>query len=187
MILTALVMSWETTSLKPQIIEVEFEGKIHKGRNLKAIFSSVHDEYIRQARIAPPGWEEDVWVALREKYPRYILKRVRKDSRAISVASVTAFVNYLISRGFSKKLVSTQEAQRRADICAQCPAKTHIVGCKICKNALKMTVKPPVKIQAPEGCSVCNCYIPLKIWIPKEHLQDSKDQFDFPDNCWIHD
>jgi len=93
--------------------------------------------------------------------------------------------------------VESEIAQRRADICLNCPnnadgnplveaVANHIKTTVELKNGLKLRVNGEKSLKT---CSVCECKLSLKIWTPLKHILKHTPQTEldkFPAHCWIH-
>lgn len=85
---------------------------------------------------------------------------------------------------------STETATQRAQVCAGCP--NNITGHKFeatiaetirrhesARHDLKLSTPVDDKI---DTCSVCGCYLKLKVWLPIERIPKTEG---LPDFCWI--
>lgn len=93
-------------------------------------------------------------------------------------------------------VVSPEDAQRRADVCLDCSKNEenhglpfsvamHIKRQKELKSSLDLRVKGEKQLGI---CSVCQCCIPLKIWVPFQDLMkgDGRSRLpEFPEHCWM--
>lgn len=182
------MQKWSLTGLRPEKVEVEIEGMLFQAREIKGIHAAFREWRIETGGRILPGDEDLVWEALKRAYPRYVIKQKKPGKPGLSVGAAWSFIRYLERRMRNKSLVDPVEAQRRADICATCPMKTPVVGCGVCVSALKLFIKPSVQLdpQPPRGCSACLCYLPLKVWIPREVLGDA-GEFEFAEGCWMRE
>ena len=110
--------------------------------------------------------------------------RVRRDIKGLDLLT-----QWLGQGGLP---VSEFEAARRADVCISCPynVKGHKteawVAAQIKKlnefrgQQLTVTKEPDL-----HTCSVCGCYLPLKIWVPSKSIEEHTDTSKFPPHCWI--
>lgn len=90
--------------------------------------------------------------------------------------------------------VSQEEAERRAAICATCPKNTDqlvefCLGCHTRDLLGKMTdfvrSKRTIYDDKLKNCSACHCRLALKVWMPKEGMEDS--EIAWPSHCWMRD
>ena len=92
--------------------------------------------------------------------------------------------------------VSTEQAQTRTDICITCPNN---VDGGIIPESVASAIKRQVALKNSIGlrtdgikqlrtCSLCSCYLPLKIFVPLENLGVSEQEAlkEFPDFCWMN-
>jgi hypothetical protein len=180
-------MSWNTGGPCPREFVVKIEGQRFSARNHNYIFSLYVTWKKNRGEMLPIDWEEPIWQALKKAYPKFFHKEKKKASSGVSVAAASSFMTFVLKRfGKSRQLVSTEEAKRRASICYNCPMKEPVLGCSVCKQALKLFVKPPEPVDAPPACGACGCWLPLKIWIPRKHLGDSND-FPYHSDCWMRE
>lgn len=187
-------MWFEFTGLKPLRLEVPIDGQIFTGGAGKDIFTGYRKWVERTGARVAPGWQEKVWLAIEEKYPRYVTRTLTPAPPGVSIPTAVSFVQFLARRLFDKSLVDEAEARRRASICMSCPFKQPILGCVICKDALESTIKPPVQLreglappaEVPPACGQCGCYLPLKVWAPRRQL-GAAEEFPFWGECWMHE
>lgn len=142
-----------------------------------------------------PGWYErllnDVCVHMNGKArcEEYTTSDGKPTKRFISIRDVTRFLgvvkNWVVEKG--PKWVSTEEANRRAEICLTCP-KHQYIGCFGCHGVLeevsqvlgKATSEVDTRLQ---GCQICGCQLSVKVYMPKEVMRD--DSLEWPDHCWM--
>lgn len=92
-------------------------------------------------------------------------------------------------------LVSQEEAERRALICSTCPfnggASLNLCsgGChtaKFVKEAAEaLSTKHTSLDNKLNTCGLCECSLKLKIWVPKEGMEDAL--IEWPAWCWMRD
>lgn len=112
-----------------------------------------------------------------------------KVKQSIGFGAIVRWVRamYTFATQAKFELVSQDEAERRAEICAKCPMQISTSGCWGCKGiagmlpaiagARKTSYDPQLK-----ACGVCGCYNAVAVHIPKE-VQGS-DGLEFPEWCW---
>ena len=180
-------MSWSTGGPCPRIFVAEIEGQKFTASNHNHIFGLYAAWKKNKDERLALDWEETVWQALKKSHPKHFHKAGKKASPGVSVAAASSFITFVAKRvGGRNAVVSVAEAKRRADICFNCPLKEPVLGCSVCKQALKLFVKPPEHVDAPPACGACGCWLPLKIWVPRKHL-GSVDDFPFHSDCWMRD
>ena len=92
--------------------------------------------------------------------------------------------------------VDSHKAQERAKVCLTCPlnqdgwaftegvAKVIRAHVRV-KNHLAMRVKGEKSLKT---CAACGCWIPLKLWLPKEKLLgevSNEEMKRYVSNCWL--
>lgn len=89
-------------------------------------------------------------------------------------------------------LVAQEEANRRAEICKNCPLNQHLENCTGCfwRNLLKGAFAMFSRRSTPHDaklkqCGACSCELKLKVWFPKESMQD--DTVEWHESCWMRD
>lgn len=93
--------------------------------------------------------------------------------------------------GFATKsrfqLVSQEEAERRARICAACPYQVTTAGCWGCKGiagmlpAIAGARKTSYDAQL-KACGVCGCYNAVSVHLPVD--AQGGEELEFPEFCW---
>ena len=177
---------WELTGLRPTWIEVEVEGLRCCGREVKDVQASYRDQVLAGGGRLVPGDEDKVWQAIKDAYPRFVIKHKKPGKPGVSIPAAWAFIRYLEKRMKNKGLVDSEVAKRRAAICSACSLRSSVLGCSVCKHALGLFVKPPETLdkQCPQACQACGCYLPLKVWVPREVLGPA-EEFEFSAECWM--
>jgi hypothetical protein len=180
-------MKYSTGGPVPKEFRIEVDGIRLESRSIARMVSQYRLHHDKHGLRLPLDWEDRIWKALVAAYPRYV-KRVPGGAqrRSVSIGSALNFIRFMAKRITNKSLVEPVEAHRRAAVCMACPLATHVSGCHICKDALKLTVRPPEEVVAPEACSACGCYMPLKVWLPREQL-GSAEAFPFHEKCWMRE
>jgi hypothetical protein len=178
---------WETSGITPRLpLVVPIGDEVITGRDIKSIFGYYHSRREAAGERFQPGWEQEVWQALQARYPKWVRPTHVGGTGGVTVNSALSFVRFMAKRIFDRSLVSEGEAQRRASICWQCPMREYVLGCTKCKAFLETQVSPPRHIDAPEACGACLCYLPLKVWIPREQLGPA-EEFSFWEGCWMRE
>ena len=178
-------MKWQTGGPVPRIFNITVNGVFLSSRTIPELFRQFSTHHDRNDLRLPIGWEDLVWSALAVAYPKHV-KRLPGESglRMVSVPAALNFIRFLAKRISDRSLVSPEAARRRAAVCSACPMAGPVAGCSVCKDALGLTVRPPEKVEVAEGCSACGCYLPLKIWVPRDQLGDA-GAFPFDPGCWM--
>lgn len=126
--------------------------------------------------VPPPTAQKKTGVAA-------FVDRLRSDAKGAEILS-----DWLGAGGEPE---TTERATERASICRTCP---HNVPAKKIETWLAARIKQYEEVKHSitlktehdadiKGCSVCGCWLPLKVWVPVEHLKNDAD--DFPSHCWI--
>jgi hypothetical protein len=85
------------------------------------------------------------------------------------------------------ELVSQEEAERRAKICAACPHQIATSGCWGCKGIAGMLPhiagarKTSYDLQL-KACGICGCFNSVSVHLPVE--VQGGENLEFPDFCW---
>ncbi len=75
--------------------------------------------------------------------------------------------------GDGAKPVLSEEAERRAKICASCPLnvpKSILIPLAIDTIRLKLKLRVPDEWRL-RTCGACSCDLRLKVWVPYEHVK----------------
>lgn len=122
--------------------------------------------------------------------PSSVLKENAKRAVARLVHDAKGIATLADWVGDGAAPVSRDLAQLRAETCASCSLNQdtgrrleNIVARAIqdqlgIKRKLMRTIDGEDRLKT---CSHCNCYLPLKVWVPLENL----DTEGFPSNCWV--
>jgi len=100
-------------------------------------------------------------------------------------------INNVVASGAS--LVSQEEADRRASICAVCPQNQPTdVGCTGCgmKTAIAQMANFALGKSTPldsqlHWCQVCGCKNSLKIWVDRESMSEKDLADKWETECWM--
>ena len=91
-------------------------------------------------------------------------------------------------------LVNQEEANRRAAICATCPRNTSKVTefCVSCATRTLvanvsqfLTAKSTPSDSTLDHCDICQCELKLKVWCPKESMDEPEYREKWPEHCWM--
>lgn len=88
------------------------------------------------------------------------------------------------------KLVSQEEAERRAAICEKCPLNIGLHGCGMCRMALneareKILKRGTSHDSSLKACGVCGCDNKLQVHVPLNVLKSRQQEgLSYPDFCW---
>jgi len=112
------------------------------------------------------------------------LGRLSNDARAIR--TLAAWL------GDGGAPVGASLALVRAETCTSCP---HNKDAKTVERTIGKLIRDSEKVRLAIGaslpgesalktCEICNCYLPLKIWVPFKHLSQTQIP-DMPPHCWV--
>lgn len=178
-------MEFEFTGLPPRWFSVELDGKEFSGRTGKdALLLWMAHCGQRDGRLMPE-WDLVFWAAAKAKYPRYVSRGAKVTDPGVSVTAAKSFLSFVLRGGLLSKPVEAVEARRRAAICSECPMAKPVMACSVCKAALKW-VGQPEKLEVPEGCGACGCWLRAKVWIRRD-LLGSADDFFYSETCWMRE
>jgi len=145
----------------------------------------------------PITFESDIEQGVCELAPSVCVKADGKSaaSSRITWGQVAQFTGIMISsllKGRPKEPES--EANRRAQICSQCPDNVQAEGCSGCNSRKIETLVQKVAGTSRtkhdsqlESCRHCGCLNRVQVWFPKEILQkhmDNKVREALPAPCW---
>lgn len=114
---------------------------------------------------------------------------VRQRS-AVGWREVLSFLKTAVSWvATGAELVTQEEAERRANICAGCPLNVSVGGCAPCRvtveefrtTVLQRSTSHDAGLQA---CGVCGCELKTAVHLPLENLRAGKPHLTFPEWCW---
>lgn len=112
------------------------------------------------------------------------LGRISNDARAIRTLA-----SWL---GEGGNPVDIHIAEERARTCISCP---HNTDAKTVERTIGKIIRDSEKVRQAIGarlpdesklrsCSICGCYLPLKIWVPFKHLSQTQTAV-MPAHCWV--
>lgn len=151
----------------------------------------------RKANGYPTGLEieREVEIQMCQSSPNQCEETTPRKGRSKTMADVLRFTVLLgedIING--RERVPTEEADRRADICARCPDNIDPEGCNGCnsKNIENIVGKlvPHEKTKMDEllrSCRHCGCFNKAQIWFPLDMLQRhvaASENAALPSHCW---
>lgn len=114
-----------------------------------------------------------------------------EKQRLITPSKAKRFMRTVLTLLQDRKLVSREEAQRRMDICAECPMAGDIGYCWGCETLYRkirrMLQSSPV--EPPKGkrfCMACSCLLKAKTYIPNDTLDKAEkgDRPEYAKGCW---
>lgn len=93
--------------------------------------------------------------------------------------------------------VVPERANSRAAICENCPRHERrpfyevltAIACAEIQSQLSVKRQMNLKVENEDKlhiCGVCSCYLPLKVWVPIQHIEVSTEPgTEFAPGCWI--
>lgn len=114
-----------------------------------------------------------------------------KDSAHIKLSDILAFSKTMLE-WFAKglPLIPMKEAQRRRQVCVDCPLNRQPSGCKCgaLYRLIAATVPKERQFEDVHVCGVCQCALKAKVNLPMEVIQAGTKGRDlqFPVHCWQH-
>ncbi len=164
----------------------ELMDRVRKYRNANGIAlgesfeETLGSEVCAQTEWGTPVCEEQDWP-------------VTVVNRKISMYDVVNFLKVLTHWLVNKPgFVDQSEAERRAQICVDCPHNVEVSGCFGCTNVARLildaindrTTREDEKLK---NCRVCGCVNRAQVWVPKETLDQGvtpEMREAFPAYCW---
>jgi len=146
-----------------------------------------------------PEWVENAEIKKKVHRPRSgMFRGVAEHVAGISkLAGGARIINEWLGAG--GRPVSQELAQKRTNVCNQCPMNTHggFVVSKITRSmaeAIKEQLRTKSELALSTAgedklgtCKVCLCHLPLAVWCPIEHIRSYTSQAllkEFPEWCW---
>jgi len=183
-------MPWKTGGLRPHnSLEVTYKGDFYKGWVSEIFQAAIRNAERKEIKLEQ-GWENGLWEELAKNYPSYIIFEapVGPAPLQVSVSTIKSFLNFARKRIGDNSLVDEELARKRAAVCSVCPKAAPITGCSMCKSMARQMMKTPNVNFLPKnknGCSVCGCFIDVKIYLPFEILNDTVTQYPWHEDCWM--
>jgi hypothetical protein len=153
--------------------ELRERVRVHRDNNRYANGPQLDEEI--QTQICEKMREED--------RPRWCvdpaaLPKPSVPFRSVSVHDVRNFLRVLggwVKGGF--QFVDQGEANRRAELCANCPKNVPITGCAGCSHIAPLLTQTIGQRRTPfddrlEGCEACGCSNRAQCWIPYSVLKE---------------
>lgn len=176
------------TNVPPNGWYVEWEGQIVRGGDWLDLLSNCNKLTIGLGRVPPPDLPLHIENALCERIGSGCVP-CTKVKQTLGFGAIVRWVRamYAFATQAKFELVSQEEAESRAEICARCPMQISTSGCWGCKGiagmlpaiagARKTSHDPQLK-----ACGVCGCYNAVAVHLPKE--VQGGDNLEFPEWCW---
>ena len=108
---------------------------------------------------------------------------------SLTYALAARFLNTMVGVIRDRKFVDRAEAERRAEICLNCPLHRPVIGgCVDCKKLLRVVgrVMKAYPLDSRLGwCGACGCKLSLKCWIPNDTLDRAEaERPPYHESCW---
>ncbi len=162
-----------------------------KGTNLTVVLDKVKERLISRGLYVGTGWQDEVIDTICRLTGADCVDKSVKE-RLITWNDFEQF-SHVFSRFVESggKLVSVEEAERRAAICVACPKNVQLKGvCGVCAGLMTWSVKLAGGLKTSHdenlfACGVCGCANRLSVFAPIEILKDDRFEPDaFPVVCW---
>jgi hypothetical protein len=112
-----------------------------------------------------------------------------QERQTLGFANIVRWVKAMYQFAINGKfeLVSEEEAERRAKICAACPHQISTSGCWGCKGIAGMLpsiagARKTIYDAQLKACGICGCYNAVSVHLPVE--VQGGETLEFPDFCW---
>jgi hypothetical protein len=113
---------------------------------------------------------------------------------SVGFGEIVAFTTWLTAwLTGGAQLVTQEEANRRAAICATCPYNVPVSGCGVCRTSIGilrdklMKVDPTPSDSTLNACGVCGCDLKTITHVPIETLQHRGLDYSKAPWCWQND
>lgn len=167
-------------------------GAVSAKNSLSTNQKAVEDELENYTRLRLGIPQVPKTSPLRQSLPSLVVEAAAGGKRAAQGTGV--IIDWLTSGG---EPVDQETANRRAEICIQCPKNVkgswYTVGpAELIRETL--SARSDLKLETPhdaslKSCDVCKCLMRLKVWTPLHFIQDRTPKevmAEFPPNCWIN-
>lgn len=118
-------------------------------------------------------------------------KTLSPKQKLITPAKAKRFLKTLRILLQKRELVSREEAERRAEICRNCPSAGNIGYCWGCaavyRKVRRLLGGTPIDFEREKRfCLECGCLLKGKIWLPNSLLDQAEegDRPEYAEGCW---
>jgi len=169
---------------------VQWEEQKVSGGDWGDLVNNCHKLTVSLGKIPPPDLPQQIENALCSRLSGNTnCTPCSKVKQTLGFGAIVRWVRAMYEFAVKNKLelVSQEEANRRAEICAKCPMQIPTSGCWGCKGiagmlpAIAGAKTTPFDSQL-KACGVCGCYNAVSVHLPVEVQQDA--HLSFPDYCW---
>lgn len=190
---------YRTTVYRPRdgwSLEVAETGATLNAPTFAILVSAVLRHMVANGVVPPDPFEEWVrceWCRQHGNHPKFC--KARRDPAPVKPAGPGAqawrVLRFLASvaawlRG-GGQFVGQAEAERRAAICAACPANKPVAGCRACQGIPGLVFRTKGRRSTTRdrqlgACDVCGCSLEVKVHIPGDALDNRG--LSYPPGCW---
>jgi hypothetical protein len=173
----------------------EIDGTTVVGSSYVSLFNTVMDFADTHGVEVPPvdteQWFQDQLCRQNTDIQCEVVAPVTNATRVVSAGDALRFLKVLknwLSSG--AHLVPQAEAERRSEICAQCPLNIEITGCSSCmgiaSKIFELTGGRRTRFDNQlKGCGACGCVNRSQVWVPLDVLAKGvSPEMKFPEACW---
>jgi len=173
-------------------------GAVFTGETAKSIVKQVVNHRVNtNTPVDPDKVQMEVEDYICSQLPTWCQRqrepgKIKKEYTREDVLAFVAAVSGTIEAG---GVVDQQTAEKRADVCLQCPYNQKLAGCDGC-NGIASTVFNLIgarrvrNMGSLRSCGICGCALKAKIWVPDNVLKDTariqNNMEDFPSWCWVN-
>lgn len=181
---------YNKTKVPPLGWWVQWEGQQVRGGDWLDLVDNCQKLTVSLGKVPPPDLAKQIENALCSRLAGNLnCVPCEKTKQTLGFNAIVRWVRAMYQFAIQSKfeLVSEQEAERRAEICAKCPMQISASGCWGCKGiagmlpaiagARKTKYDPQLK-----ACGICGCYNAVSVHLPTDIQQDSN--LEFPPHCW---
>lgn len=167
------------------------QGAVVSGMTIDDVLLAAFKSMMSRGLDIDPGWRQQALAVLHRDYPRAVerLNKVPKAASGVGFLAVRAFFKTFKQHLKSgAQFVDEFTAQERRDICLECPRRTSLTACGVCRSAVAAMAFPvPMKLPMGERryCSACGCSLPHKIWLHPSVLAADPRPIEYPTHCWM--
>lgn len=166
-----------------------------KASSWSILVKKVKDHRVANQLPVDPRLEEDIEAYMCAEVPDSCGDGPEPEKASVGIAEVISLTQTLAESFFKGgKRVDQAEADRRAEICANCEFNVDASGCRPCHSktveSLLHRLAGPNRTKHEsflKSCFHCGCFNSVQVWFPLEILQKNqreKVKKALPNNCW---
>lgn len=167
---------------------VTWEGQTVSGGDWWDLVKNCQKLTVANNKIPSVNFPKEVETALCDRVPVSCVP-CTTIKQSVGFAAIVRWVRAMYQFAVNGKfeLVTQEEAERRAEICARCPQQVSTSGCWGCKGIAGMlpAIAGARKTSFDtnlKACGVCGCYNAVAVHLPT-NVQGGED-LEFPEWCW---